>query len=319
MKEFMKKNKALIFIAVTLTILLVMILLLKGKSVTRVSIDLSLGKIPAEYDSALIYTSTFIFPIDDDEEYVLEYFGDNKIPLTVFVSVPEGQDILEQGIYDLLELADEYEADIEIASAGHEFTDYTSLSYDNQERFLRQHRKSLENLTGMDIEGFRPPGYRATLDTLLAAENANFDYITPYMEDSEPFHPDSMVGGKMNIIIFPITNADLEVKTIDIIPSQFESTPDHEDAWLAKMSDVNEEMRRIEKTTLRMTTDFNDLTSFLDITDPTNATKIRIRTNLVPDKIFYGNESLNWTRQGNLTSFVVNESVRQVSIEWEEL
>jgi len=324
------KHKSKLFIAITLTLLTILILLIRPEKITPLDVDLEFSIYPEEHTKAIIlasyFDSTTNFSVIEDL-FSLSFRYD--VPLTVFITA----DALNNSDYlsNIINLSKEFNLNLDIESAGYNNVLYKQLEYYRQEELIKQSRRKFRD-EGVNVYGFLPITFSYNYNTILAAENNNIRYIALPGNEAKPYHPMSPLQMNMNIMIFPIyqggdwltrnngtftillnPNADLKV-----LESLFKDIS-IAGVWLTTMQGMNDYIRVTEKMEAEIVTDYKKLISDISFRNLVNDTKIEFKTVLKPKNITLGNVSTDWRLYGGGFFLLLNEEDKRVNIEWEKI
>jgi len=229
---------------------------------------------------------------------------------------------------EIIEILDESEVKYEIGAAGYINVRYDSLSYRNQEELIRKSRQAFRE-EGVSVKGFIAPDLMYTYDTLLAAENNKISYvILPSANETDPLHPEAVVGGKMNLLLFPFVQKDIRdgFNLIFIDPSadsdlldsyfnEINSAPAIEKVLLSEKADYIRKTERIKAT---LVTDVKEISSFITFSNLLNGTKVEFITELGVESIneTVSNKTIPYHNSDNGFYVVLNDSTEQILIKW---
>jgi len=357
-------NKAYIFIIIILVLFSALVFLLMTGKTIYLDINLQFDIFPRNYSKANIFAVNFEDPLSEQDlkllEQTINITSQHNIPLTIFMTARKLDNLtdfkkylnetpkLDTNISEIKEIAKKYNAKIDIQSSGYIDIPYSDLPYEYQEKFIIQSRKAFKD-QGVLIKGLSVPKNQVSYDTLLAAENNKIEYITLQSKENIPAHPDSMLGGKMNIIVFPITagvkqgqaKRGVYVQYIDIskmkdsfvresLGKYFEEIKNKPGTIFPSFTEMNNYIRQTEKMSATLTTNYKEMISGIQFDELINNTKVIIKTELIPINItdLATNATFNWQYvhyydnvniTNNTISLILNSTNENIQINWHEI
>ena len=331
--DLLKNKSALFIISIIILVIALFILLNYGKP-KIVDIDMRFSIYPDQYKRAVILALYFDEPLENASflSYLSEAGSDLDAPVTAFLTAQKGKEY-EDFITGYPSLAYNISSleGIDIEAAGYINQPYTEIPYKYQERLIRQSKLSFKD-NDIYVEGFFPPLLQANYDTILAAENNNIEFIILNVGNAtEPFHPDSMVGGKMNIMIYPLyQEKKIKDKGTFIFLLNKEAIKEkanfrsfvagipRDDTWFTTASELNDYIRKTEKMSAELTTDYKAMESYINYYDLMNSTKIDFSTSLVPLRITEkkNNRTIEPVMHDEGFYIMLDEDDSYIEIEW---
>ncbi|MFH1053333.1 MAG: hypothetical protein V1740_02840 [Candidatus Woesearchaeota archaeon] len=313
-------------------------------------IDIQFGDVPGHYKRSIIFTLFYDQPLSENETAKLKEFLEEMdkegLPITLFLTAQLVNNTSTINDFFTNNPRLDFDANFlknfnntEVGTGGYINSAYDVLSYDDQEELIRQSKKAFRNQS-IDVKGIILPGNRYNLDTFLAIENNKIEYLILQTPDIEPYHPPSLLGGKMYMLIFPISQAGLNDITMDSIGvfvfllnkdkigeiaemlrnNQTILNPEiMQETWFPLLNEQNNFIREKEKMSARLTTDSKRMRSSLSINNIKNGTKVLIDTKLAPINMTSGNKTINFNYLGESLYFILDKNQTLVNIEWEKI
>ena len=269
-----------------------------------------ISNLPDNYSSITIVTTHISLPLNAEQKNNYERFIDSlgEVIPTVFVMVTESSANVTEDIDYLLQFNVDYGI---LAPPG-----FSSLDYTSQESSIWSYKDILQSLSP---RGLRTADFSANYDTLLAAENAQLNYISVIPQEGEPQHPDSVLGGKMNIILFPISTeppVGQEIWTMAIAPSVVDFSDSS--ALMLSMTQVSEWIREKDKTGVEITSDIRELISDVRVTQPNENSSLALLSNLKAINVSAGNRSVDFSYRNGELIIPLSKEHRLFRIQWSE-
>ena len=315
------------------------VLLNYGKPVI-VDIDMKFSIYPGEYQRAVILALNFDKPLNNSDiefiGYISKVSSKYDIPITIFLTAQDGKNY-EDFItgypalgFNITNAANFDNIDFE--TAGYINQPYIDIPYKYQERLIRQSKLAFRD-KGIIVKGFLPPLLQANYDTILAAENNNIEFILLAVGNAtEPFHPDSLIGGKMNILVYPLyqegeikdNGAFIFLLNKEAIKNQgnfegFLASIPKEKTWFIKAKELNDYIRKTEEMSAELTTDYKKMESYIRFNSLINGTKIDFTTTLNPTNITakMDNETIEPVKKEDGFYILLDEKDSYLEIKWE--
>ena len=325
-----KEHKAKLFIAVTLSLLLVLIILLRPGKIIPVDVDLEFSLYQGNYTKVVMPVLYF----DSDTNFssiekLFELSYMHNIPYTAFITDALSD---EEFITRIKNISKKFGITLDIQSAGYEKVLYKQLEYNRQEDIIKESKKMFKS-NGIKITGFFPISFSYDYNTILAAENNNIKFIALPSNEAKPYHPMSPLDMKMSILIFPVyqdndwvtrnngifsvpMNPNDDLKRYEALFRELKK----DNIMLTTMKNMNEHIRTMEKMEAEITTDYKKLKSNIRFFNTINNTRIDFNTVLKPKNITVNNASADWQPYGEEGFYMfLDEDDKRVLIEWQEI
>ncbi len=320
-----RTNKTLLVVLFTIFIIATVFFLWNNRTTTaNITLDFSIfpGDSTRGVAFAVYAPYLTLSEIRKVSKAALQY----EIPFTVFV-VAQPESEIDDGLsmepsVDLDGLKTALgESEYTIQDAGYVDTPYADLQYQSQEDLLGQSRKAYRK-QGITVDGFFPPAFSYSYDTILAAENMKYDYIIlPSNNESLPLHPRAAFGGKMNILIFPyrdqLVEDGLNIVFLDGNAAEtIERIVSEESFAIMSLEGWSEQARAIESIGATMITDTRDLTSQVSLSDLKNGTKMVLESDLFLSSITSGNQTVDFFLEGTHYVVLLEEDMDNLILNW---
>lgn len=340
-------HKGLIFIILVIASLTIFFYVV-NKPAAQKDIKVEFSDVPGNYSGSVILVMHYAEPLNEsqirDLDEFLSYIDRDRVPITIFFTAQE----IKNGtkIEDYITTEPDLgfnasflknHASVEAEISGYINTPYDSFRYEDQEQMIKQSKKALRKY-GFNASGIMLPGGRFNTDTLLAIENNKLDFALISGQESY-MHPPSLLGGKMSLILFSLsestpenlskTDEGIHIFMInnDALPSinaqlgmgmnMFDYS-NIDGLWITNLKDQDAFIREKEKISAQLVTNLKSKQSTLSMINLIDGTKVKVTTELKPLEIKYGNDSfVNFTKQENKFSFVLNENQSNVLIMWD--
>tara|TARA_Y100000310_G_scaffold309148_1_gene352996 strand:+ start:8942 stop:10075 length:1134 start_codon:yes stop_codon:yes gene_type:complete len=325
-----KDHKTKLFTAITLSLLLVLMFLMKPGKIIPVDVDLEFSIYQENYTKivmpVLYFNSNTNF---SSMEKLFELSYRYNIPYTAFIAADALSD--EEFMKEFTDISKKSRVTLNIESAGYEDIKYNQLEYNRQETLIKNSKRLFKD-NGIKITGFFPISFSYDYNTILAAENNNIKYITLPSNEANPYHPMSPLEMKMSILIFPLYQDNNWVTrnngTFSVLMNPDGDLISYENLFrelkkdnimLTTMNAMNQHIRTMEKMEAEITTDYKKLRSNIRFFNTINNTRIDFKTMLKPRNITLNNASTDWQPYGEGFYIFLNENDKRVLIEWQEI
>jgi len=330
--SFLDENKAYIFIGIILLFITFFIISLQEKKYD-VEIDLSFSYIPPGYEKVFLLT-THMQGYQPAYEDVFSVLGEHDMPLSIFLVTNYTQDF-NTTITSILGAADENDLQVSLEIGGFADKELGTLDYAAQEAQMKSIRKEMKKYD-LRPYGIMAPGFSYSYDTFLAAENNNLDFvITSQAADAAPYHPPSLLGGLMGLLVLPLYGGK-EISAPGVytlflnLDSATQNSEDFEQfvtelaygkgIWSPTIKEFVDYVGSTEKQSALITSDRKKLVTNLEFRELINNSRIALATNLQPTNITVGNRTLTptimETEGGFAFEFVLDKRDNYLYIEW---
>lgn len=332
-------NKTNLFVGAIMILVIVLFFLLNSGKPEVVDIDMKFSIYPGEYQRAVVLAVDFEKPLDDKDIKLIRLLSKSaakyNAPITFFLTAQEGTGY-EDFITGYPSLAFNLTgiSNVDFETSGYINQPYTEIPYKYQERLIRQSKLAFKD-QGINVKGFFPPILQANYDTILAAENNNVEFILLSLGNTtEPLHPDSLVGGKMNIMIYPVYQEEkLKKEGVFVLLLNKEAIQDQmsfenflaslrgEDIFFSTARELNDYIRKTEAMSAELTTDYKEMHSYISLNKLTNNTKVDFKTELKPLNITSKmvNRTVGHIEKEEGFFILLNEDDRNLEIIWEKI
>jgi len=293
-------NKSFVFITILIIVTIAIIFLFSPNKFNPNSFTIEFNAVPAPYERIVSFLLYLPEPPDDIASIntIIDTFKINNIPLTIFITPSSAfnktqDDIFNENDTVSFPINDLTRDNTEFASSSYIATNLANLPFAQQELLIKKAKNALKS-NDIKPKGFYPPSFSANFDTFLSLENANFDYMIGGISEIKPQHPDSPLGIKMNLIIFPLyPNDDWQEKSgiflIQINADAFTNYTTEMSTYLAaitndnttlflNISETNNQIRKKEKISATLVTDPRAFITDISFNDLQNSTKLNIIT-----------------------------------------
>ena len=337
-------EKLLVALAIVAVALLIIGIFHYFSNRVSTAVDVRFGMLPGNIEKAVILTVNLVevnASTLDALDAFLSIAEKYDAPITIFLAVDpvvkefrsyiDDSPQLKNDITGLIALQKKYNITLDIESLGYPIA-YQGIPYEYQERLLFQ-AKSAFRANNISVVAYRPHG-AIEYDTLLAAENAQFDVVNTVMGiDDGPMHPKSPLNVDMRLLLVPIYAADsmmFNESRIYIIPLDLAGIKDNSDEVrgilkrarrdsaldMMTIASLNTHIRKTEKMQARIVTDPKRLITDISIAGPVSGAKVEIRSQLLAKNISSQEEfKESYPLPGGLY-IILDEDDRNIRIEW---
>ncbi len=344
--SLIENNKAMLFTALLVTFLIILIFFIKSQDRISADIEISFSIYPEHKKGAIAVAIFYDTPSIDTAalQKIANTASKNNIPITMFFTARTTDKVIDEAgllqiinedphldfnISEIIEIIETEKLEFEIGSAGYLNIPYNEISYKYQENFIRKSKLAFRK-NRVNIKGFLPPNFGFSYDTILAAENNKLDFfLILSINDTEPLHPESVEGGKMSILAFPVAQKEVsegmaiqfinpEELGYNALDSFFFSMNSNEEKDAVLLSEMTDYIIRTEKISATIITDLKKASSAVTFQFLVNGTKVEFDTDLGVKSIndISKNISLPYYTNDNGFYIVLNESTQRIDILW---
>ena len=319
-------------------LILTVLYLFKPHTLNPHSITITIESVPDHYERAVAFFVYYdqppysIAPVQS----LIDTFYQEHIPLTLFFT-PQYNDTTENVIYNQDPFLDFPFTSLDFKDAAVGTSNYFnsplgSLSYAQQE-FLMQQAHNAYLPHNLSVNGFYPPQFSANFDTLLAAENLHYDYLLAGPLDQQPFHPDSPLGIKMHLLVFPLANTptwqeeegifaiqlDHELLGYNLLSTaQFLNTLANDTTTLyTTLNDLDDLIRERERISAYITTDVRSYITDITFEELIDDVQLRVISPYTITSVNSTNQSLLLRETDSGYLIPLNTSTSTIRIYWE--